>query len=70
LAPYGYSPVKFTPGLWTHNKLKTTFTLVVDDFGIKHLALQDVLHLKQALETKYTVTVDYTGNLYVGVSLN
>ena len=32
--------------------------------------MQDVLHLKQALETKYTVTVDYSGSLYIGVSLN
>ena len=70
LAPYGYTPVRFTPGLWVHNKLKTTFTLVVDDFGIKHMSIQDVLHLKQALESKYTVTVDYSGSLYIGVSLN
>ena len=39
LAPYGYTPVRFTPGLWVHNKLKTTFTLVVDDFGIKHMSI-------------------------------
>jgi len=70
LAPHGYSPVRFTPGLWKHNKRKTTFTLVVDDFGIKHLELDDVLHLKAALETKYTVTVDYSGSLYIGVSLD
>jgi len=43
---------------------------VVDDFGIKHLAIKDVEHLKAVLETKYTVTVDYSGSLYVGVSLN
>ena len=70
LAPYGYTPARFTPGLWVHSKLKPTFTLVVDNFGIKHLAIQDVLHLKQALETKYTITVDYSGSLYIGVSLN
>ena len=70
LAPYGYSPVRFTPGLWTHNKLKTTFTLVVDDFGLKHLSMQDAMHLKQALETKYAVTIDYSSSLYIGVSLN
>ena len=34
LAPYGYHPVKRTPGLWEHETRKTTFTLVVDDFGV------------------------------------
>ena len=25
LEPHGHTPVKFTPGLWIHNKLKTTY---------------------------------------------
>lgn len=70
LAPHGYSPVRFTPGLWRHNKRRTTFTLAVDDFGIKHLAPEDVQHLKAALESKHTVTVDYSGSLHAGASLN
>jgi hypothetical protein len=32
LAPYGYSPVRFTPGLWKHDTRRTTFTLAVDNF--------------------------------------
>jgi hypothetical protein len=36
LNQYGYSPVRFTPGLWKHNMHRTTFTLAVDDFGIKY----------------------------------
>ena len=36
LAPHGYAPVPYTPGLWTHTSGKVTFTLVVDDFGIKY----------------------------------
>jgi hypothetical protein len=35
LAPHGYAPVRHTPGLWKHNQRRTTFTLAVDDFGIK-----------------------------------
>ena len=37
LAPYGYMPVQFTPGIRRHNTRRTTFTLAVDDFGIKYL---------------------------------
>ena len=46
------------------------FTLVVDDFGIKFNSLDYVFHLKNALEIKYTVTLDLTGSSYVGVLLN
>ena len=34
------------------------------------MSLQDVQHLKQALETKYAVTVDYLGSLHAGVTLD
>ena len=42
LASYGYSSIKFIPSLQTHNTLKTIFTLVVNDFRIKHLSIQDI----------------------------
>ena len=35
LQPFGYEPAPITPGLWRHNKNGITFTLVVDNFGIK-----------------------------------
>ena len=31
-----YDTTTITPGLWHHNKNEITFTLVVDDFGIKY----------------------------------
>ena len=34
----GYAPVAHTTGLWTHATLPTTFTLALDDFGIKFFA--------------------------------
>jgi len=51
LAPFGYHPVKHTPGLWSHETLKTTFTLAVDDFGIKYFSKTDADHLFNALAT-------------------
>ena len=43
LAPFGYEPMKYTPGLWRHTARRTTFTLAVDDFGIKHFTITSVL---------------------------
>ena len=52
LKPHGYSPMKYTPGLWKHNTKPTTFTLCVDDFGVKYFTPADAHHLINALKTK------------------
>ena len=41
LAPLGYHPTKFTPGLWTHESRDITFALTVDDFFIKYTNVKD-----------------------------
>ena len=46
-----------------------TFTLVVDDFGIKFKGDEHATNLKKTLEQWYDVTVDWTGSKYVGISL-
>ncbi len=45
LAPNGYYKCKQTPGLWRHTTHLTSFTLVVDDFGVKYTHRSDVNHL-------------------------
>jgi hypothetical protein len=69
LKPYGYQPVQFTPGLWKHNTSGLTFTLIVDDFGVKFNNFQQANHLIEALQTKYELSVDWSGSLYCGVTL-
>jgi hypothetical protein len=38
LAPAGYKPAPFSPGLWRHHTKKTTFVLRVDDFGVNYFS--------------------------------
>ena len=52
LAPFGYHPLPFSLGLWTHETRKTTFCLCVDDFGVKYFSLDDAEHLISALQEK------------------
>ena len=52
LSHSGYVPMKHTPGLWRHESQPTTFTLVVDDFGIKYFKKSDADHLFQSLGQK------------------
>ena len=68
LKPYGYEPTPLTPGLWVHKTNGITFTLVVDDFGIKYKG-DNIQHLINALRDKYTITIDMSGSLFCGVSL-
>ena len=70
LAPFGYFPVNYTPGLWKHNARDITFTLVVDDFAIKHTKLPDLHHLQRSLQEKYKITIDMDAKLYCGVHMS
>ena len=60
LEPHGYSPCRYTPGLWRHSTNGVTFTLVVDDFGVKYTNPTTAQHLIKCFKTNYdTVTVDW-----------
>ena len=67
---YRYAPCACTPALWAHVTLPITFTIVLDDFGVKYTGKRTALHLLNALEDLYTVSVNYTGTLYFGLNIN
>jgi hypothetical protein len=70
LAVYGYAPAKRTPALWTHATRPITFTLVVDDFGIKYvLGQQHANHLINSIKAMYNMSLDWTSSLYCGLTL-
>jgi hypothetical protein len=58
-----------TLGLWKHKTRRTTFTLAVDNFGIKYFHKADADHLFSALHDKYELTKDWTGTSYLGLTL-
>ena len=70
LAPFGYHPMKHTPGMWKHESRQTTFALCVDDFGVKHFSKANADHLLASLRSNYKVTVDWKGQLYCGMHLD
>ena len=69
LAKHGYFEMPHTPGLWKHISRPISFTLVVDDFGIKYVGKQHAQHLLNAIKEEYTVEVDWEGELYIGIKL-
>jgi hypothetical protein len=69
LAKFGYAPVARTPSLWKHATRPVTFSLVVDDFGVKYVGKQHAEHLIHSLTQLYQISIDWTGALYLGLTL-
>jgi hypothetical protein len=69
LDTHGYHACPHTPGLFRHATRPITFCLVVDDFGIKYVGREHADHLLACLQELYTVTTDWTGTKYCGLTL-
>ena len=69
LTKAGYYACQFTPGLWRHAWRPITFALVVDDFGVKFTGDAHANHLITTLQKDYDVTIDWKGELFVGIKL-
>ena len=65
-----YHQAKCTQGLFKHETRDISFTLVVDDLGIKYTDKADVNHLISNLEEVYTMTLDMEGKQYCGLDLD
>ena len=65
LAPFGYKPCQYTPGLWDHENRDTKLCLVVDNFGIKYTRKNNLQHILSALQKQIPISVDIKGDLFV-----
>jgi hypothetical protein len=54
----GYSQSKITPGCWKHELRPISFTLIVDDFGVKYIGKEHAMHLIKMLKEHYEVKED------------
>jgi hypothetical protein len=70
LAPFGYYECVNTPGLWYQVSRPISFTLVVNDFGVKYVGKEHADHLIASIKSTYKkLTEDWTGSLYCGITL-
>jgi hypothetical protein len=70
LAKHGYHQCPNTRCLFKHETRPISFTLVVDDFGIKYHGKENADHLIASLSELYTMTVDWTGSKYLGIVIH
>ena len=66
----GYIQITLVPGLWTHKWQPITFTLCVDDFGVKYTGEQHTDHLMAILQEHYTISHDWSGSRYLGMDID
>ena len=70
LAHFGFAPVPRTPALWKHTTKSIIFSLAVDDFGVKYIGKENANHLIQALQKLYTISINWTGSLFCGLTID
>ena len=59
-----------TPGFWTHSWRPISFTLVVDDFGVKYVGNDHADHLVRVLKEHYEISEDWEGKKYIGLTFD
>ena len=62
LAIEGYKPCRFTHELYKHKTKTITFSLVVDNFGVRYINKQDTDHPIMTLQKKYTIKINWKGD--------
>ena len=67
---HGYRQSNQTPGFWKHGTHPISFTLIVDDFGVKYMKKEHDDHLIGVLEEFYEVEQDRKGKTHYGIILN
>ena len=69
LEKHGYIRAGNTEDLFKHKTRDITFTLVVNDFGIKYVRNEDIQHLIKIMQLKYTFKVDFDSEQYIGIHM-
>jgi hypothetical protein len=69
LAKDGYRPTQHAHGLWTHDTRPISFSLVVDDFGVKYVGREHAEHLMECINNNYNISSDWNGSAYCGLTL-
>eukprot|EP00804_Cyclotella_cryptica_P026336 CCRYP_007671-RA/>CCRYP_007671-RA protein AED:0.18 eAED:0.21 QI:0/0/0/1/0/0.33/3/0/1086 len=69
LALKGCRQSSITPGFWKHDWRPISFTLCVDNFGVKYVGIKHAHHLLQTLNEHYETSQDWKGERYLGLTI-
>jgi hypothetical protein len=66
----GYHQSKIPPGYWRHGWRPISFTLVVDDFGVKYTNKDNMEHLMNILKQDYEIDTNWEGTCCLDLTLD
>ena len=66
----GYYQSESSPGFWKHKWRPISFTLVVDNFGVKYVGKENADHLISVLQEDYKINIDWEGTRYIELTLD
>ena len=69
LKEFGYYECLHTPGYWRHIWKPISWTIIVDDFGIKYTNKKDIEELLTIMGKWYTMKIDWQGKSFGGITL-
>jgi hypothetical protein len=69
LAKDDYRPTQHTHGLWRHDTFPISFSLVVDDFGVKYVGREHAEHFMECIKKNYNISSDWNGGACCGLTL-
>jgi hypothetical protein len=61
LQKHGYRQSQTTPGLWKHDTCPMSFSLVVDNFGVKYVGKENALHFLDTVQQYYKCSYKWKG---------
>ena len=70
LNEHGYHQSPLPLGLWKHKTGPISFTLCVNDLGVKYVGREHEEHLLQILKAHYKCTIDWEDKKYLGMDIN
>ncbi len=69
LKVHGYHQSTITPGLWKHDTRPISFSVIVDDFGVKYVGEENAQHLLDTVQKYYKCSCDWKGERYCGLTI-
>jgi hypothetical protein len=64
---HGYHQSTMTPGLWQHDTHPISFSLVIENFGVKYVGEENAQHLLDTVQKYYKCSCDWEGEQYCGL---
>ena len=61
---------KTISGLWTHKYIPMSFTLMVNNFGVKYVGEEHTQHILSAIEEDCECKTEWEGTKYIGLTVD